>query len=551
MLKTLSIVNYALIEKLEIDFTSGFSVITGETGAGKSIILGALSLILGSRADLSVLRDKSKKCIIEGVFDNGKLQIKEFFINNDLDYENQTIIRRELLPSGKSRAFINDSPVSLKLITYLGNKFLNIHSQHQTLQLQDSSFQLEVLDDFINKPNVISQYKSDFSTYHKLVIRLSELVDINNQAKKDEDYFKYQFEELSDATLDVDRVKELEERARFLEHAEEIKIALADADSILNGDEYALIGNLANLTKTLGKIQSYLAGAGELTDRLRSLLIELEDIAVEIDSLNRDEDFDPVELELVNDKLNSVYRLFQKHHVSTVEGLIELKNEYDEKLQNINSLDNEIENTKKELAVQEKVVAQGADELHKIRTSISNNFSDSVLKIITQLGMKDAGFAVKIEKSPSFTSSGVDKVQFLFNANLGVEKGEISKIASGGELSRLMLAVKSLINQQQMLPTVIFDEIDSGVSGDIAGKVGSIIKKMATNHQVITITHLPQIASKADFHYKVYKQSTNNSTITTISLLSKEGRVEELATMLSSENVTETALNVARELLAE
>ncbi len=552
MLKSLSITNYALIDSLEISFESGFSVITGETGAGKSIILGALSLILGKRADPTVLKDKSKKCIIEGVFDNDMLQLKSFFTDNDLDYDEQTIIRREIMPSGKSRAFINDTPVNLSLLNTIGNRFVNIHSQHQTLQLSDALFQLIVLDDFVNKPNLLHEYQNIYYSYNSLSKKLEKLIEQNNLALKDEDYFNFQFDELNNASLNAEVVEELEKRARFLEHAEEIKMALTESESILNNnDNNAIIDGLQKVELILTNIQPYLSGAGELVSRLNSLSIELKDIYGEIESLNVNDDFDPQELLLVNDKLSLVYSLIQKHRVQTVDELIVVRNDYEEKLLSINLLDEEINRVKKDLQVVEEKLKHKANKLHEARINGSSKFSYAVIQVLKKLGMKDAGFDVNIEQTASFTNNGTDKVLFMFNANLGIQSGEISKIASGGELSRLMLAIKSLISQKQMLPTVIFDEIDSGVSGEIAGKVGGILKKMALKHQVISISHLPQIASKADFHYKVYKQKNNNSISSTINLLNDDERVEELAKMLSSEKVTETAKDVARELMSD
>lgn len=551
MLKSLSIVNYALIENLEINFNEGFSVITGETGAGKSIILGALSLILGKRADLNVLKDKSKKCIIEGVFDNRSLWVKQFFTDNDLDYDDQTIIRREILPSGKSRAFINDTPVNLTLLSSLGNKFVNVHSQNQTLKLVDAFFQLNVLDDFINKPHFLEDYKKVYNKYIALSARLKQLIEENARAVKDEDYFKYQFEELDNASLNVDNVARFEARVKFLEHAEEIKLSLSGAESILNNDDNAVIDRLANLGRMIGNINSFLPAGKEILKRIDSVSIELKDILSEIESLNNADDFDPSELQLVSDKLSLVYSLIQKHHVNSVEELIVIKNEYEKKLLSISTLDEEIESVKSQLSIVEENLNTKAGVLHNERIKGSEKFSSAVTRILKQVGMKEAGFIVIIEQLDKYSSVGIDKVQFMFNANLGIEPGEISKVASGGELSRLMLAIKSLINKEQTLPTVVFDEIDSGVSGEIAGKVGSIIKNMAKKHQVISITHLPQIASKADYHYNVYKQAKNNSTITTISLLNDDCRVEELAKMVSNEKVTETALNVARELMSD
>ncbi len=551
MLKSLSITNYALIESLEINFEDGFSVITGETGAGKSIIIGALSLILGKRADPNVLKDKSNKCIIEGIFDNGNLPLSKLFTDNDLDYDSQTILRREILPSGKSRAFINDTPVNLTLLSKIGNQFINIHSQHQTLQLSDSLFQLNVLDDYINKPKLLLEYTGIFAKHNLLSKKLEQLIELNNKAIVDKDYFNFQFDELNNALLDEKVFDELEKKAQFLEHAEEIKLALSETENILNNEEDSVIGGLLNAEKIIGNIQPYLTDANELHKRITSISIELKDIVSEIESLNSDDDFDPAELQLVNDKLSVIYTLIKKHRVQSATELIKIRDDYQEKLLSISSLDLEIENVKKDLLIIDNNLQQKANILRKSRINGSDSFSKAIIQVLKQLGMKDAGFSVKTELLPNYTSSGIDKVLFMFNANLGTHLGEISKIASGGELSRLMLAVKSLINKKLLLPTVIFDEIDSGVSGEIAGKVGAILKTMAEKHQVISISHLPQIASKANHHYKVYKLTKNNTTTSTISKLNKENRVEELAKMLSNKKVTPTALRVARELMSE
>ena len=549
MLKSISIKNYTLINSLEINFEAGFSVITGETGAGKSIIIGALSLVLGKRADLNVIKDKSKKCIIEGVFDNDSLHLKKYFAENDLDYEEQTIIRREILPSGKSRAFINDTPVNLTVLNKVGSKFVNIHSQHQTLQLSDTIFQLNVLDDYAGKPKFLLEYQKVYALYNSLSVKLDDLIDQNNKAIKDEDYFNFQFNELNAASLNADDIIELEKRAQFLQHTEEIKSSLSQAEDVLNNGSNSVITSLQYVSKDIFKIEHYLPEAKEIANRLDSVLIELNDLYGEIVSLNGNDNFDPLELQLVTDKLSNVYSLIQKHRVQTVDELISVRNDYEAKLLNITLLDEEISNVKSEILVIEKELKSKASQLHKVRFDAGEKFSLAIIQVLKQLGMKDAQFAVKIEHSQNYTASGTDKVFFMFSANLGSQSGEISKVASGGELSRLMLAVKSLISKKQLLPTIIFDEIDTGVSGEVAGKVGDILKKMAQKHQVISISHLPQIASKAHYHYKVYKQIENNSTTSVISLLNNNDRVEEIAKMLSSDKVTETALSVARELL--
>lgn len=549
MLKSISIKNYTLINSLEINFEAGFSVITGETGAGKSIIIGALSLVLGKRADLNVIKDKSKKCIIEGVFDNDSLHLKKYFAENDLDYEEQTIIRREILPSGKSRAFINDTPVNLTVLNKVGSKFVNIHSQHQTLQLSDTIFQLNVLDDYTGKPKFLLEYQKVYALYNSLSVKLDDLIEQNNKAIKDEDYFNFQFNELNAASLNADDIIELEKRAQFLQHTEEIKSSLSQAEDVLNNGSNSVITSLQYVSKDIFKIEHYLPEAKEIANRLDSVLIELNDLYGEIVSLNGSDNFDPLELQLVTDKLSNVYSLIQKHRVQTVDELISVRNDYEAKLLNITLLDEEISNVKAEILVIEKELKYKASQLHKVRFDAGEKFSLAIIQVLKQLGMKDAQFAVKIEHSQNYTANGTDKVFFMFSANLGSQSGEISKVASGGELSRLMLAVKSLISKKQLLPTIIFDEIDTGVSGEVAGKVGDILKKMAQKHQVISISHLPQIASKAHYHYKVYKHIENNSTTSVISLLNNNDRVEEIAKMLSSDKVTETALSVARELL--
>ncbi len=450
----------------------------------------------------------------------------------------------------KSRAFINDTPVNLNLLNIIGNQFVNIHSQHQTLQLSDAFFQLNVLDDFVNEPKYLLDYQNIYSTYITLSNKLEELLEQNNKAIKDEDYFNFQFQELSAASLNKEVVKGLEERSKVLEHTEEIKHALSSTKAILNNEDTAVIDSLHDIERILGNIEPYLSAVNDLVKRIGSVSIELKDVLFEIESLNRDDDFDPMELQLVNDKLSLIYSLIQKHHVQSVDELIVIRDGYEQKLLSINILDNEIIVLKKELGVVEKNLKQKANLLHESRINAKDNFAKAIKNVLKQLGMKDAGFDVKIEKLQSYGNTGIDKVLFMFSANLGAPVGEISKIASGGELSRLMLAIKSLINKKQMLPTVIFDEIDSGVSGEIAGKVGSIIKKMAQKHQVISISHLPQIASKANHHYKVAKIIENNTTASTISKLSNDGRVKELASMLSSEKVTSKAMEVARELMS-
>jgi len=392
-------------------------------------------------------------------------------------------------------------------------------------------------------------YKDVFEEYQVLNQRLAELKELSQKSSRDEDYIKFQLDELNSHTLDPEIIQDLENRAKVLEHSEEIKLAISEAEYLLNDGETSLLNNMSKLKRVLDNVREYLPTNTDLTDRLNSILIELEDIGSDINSMSSNDDFDPSELQSINDSLSGIYTLLKKHHVVSVDELVELRDDFDNRLQGIESVDDNITATESKISSLEKRLTLLSNKLSTKRQEGAKDFAGSVLQKLKQLGMQDSNFVVSISKKDKFTSTGRDNVQLLFNANKGIEPGEISKIASGGELSRLMLAIKSLINQKQMLPTVIFDEIDSGVSGDIAGKVGKIMKEMANKHQIITITHLPQIASKAKNHYKVFKVLNDDSTNTTIEMLSEEGRVEELATMLSSERVTETAMNVAREMI--
>jgi len=549
MLNTLSIKNYALIRDLNIGFPAGFSVITGETGAGKSILLGALSLLMGKRADFGVLMDKGKKCVVEGVFQIEELNLQDFFRENDLDYMPETILRREIIPSGRSRAFINDTPVNLETLKTLALGLVDIHSQHETLELSKSSFQLNVLDAFIDKPDVLVAYSKVYNELSEISKELQHLVDENERIKRDEDYFRFQYEELAAANLDVEELVALEEREKFLSHAGEVTHAISLANGIMNENELNLSGLMTELLDTLSAVKEYFPRISELVERLNSTQIELDDIASEISGLGAETDFNRDELEQVTERLNTIYHLQQKHHVNNVEELLALKEEYAAKLSGITLNDEKIRKLTKEKEKLEEEANILAGELSDIRLSGSKKLAKAVTGLLQQLGMKDAVFQVNIEKYDTLTSTGQDKITFLFTANKGSEMKPVSSIASGGELSRLMLAVKSLITQKQLLPTVIFDEIDAGVSGDIAGKVGNIIKKMSQRHQVIAITHLPQIAAKADQHYKVYKETAGEITQTKIARLDDEGRVEEIAGMLSDEKVSKAAVDTAKELL--
>jgi len=549
MLKTLTIKNYALIDNLSIGFNNGFSVITGETGAGKSILLGALSLILGKRANPTVLKDKNIKCVVEGEFDISKLPLQQFFESHDLDYDTNTFLRREILPSGKSRAFINDTPVTLDLLKEIGVQLVDIHSQHQTLMLSNAGFQLDALDGYLGNAQYVSEFRVLFKQFVILKNNLESLMKKESALKQEEDYLKFQFEELEEVLLDEELFQNMEDRQQFLIHAEDVMAALDNTQSILMGDEHNVVDRIALVRELLRAVIHFYPKAEELLARIESVWLELKDMADEIAGLQSDEDINPNELEELTSKLDKIYRLQQKHRVHTVGELIKLREEISEKLLGITSVANEIVSVSSEL---EKVISElekKAVKLSEIRRSGIPKLKTAVMEVLKKLGMKEAVFDIKITALNDFVETGKDRVSFWFSANKGINPGEIAKIASGGELSRLMLAIKSLINEKSFLPTVVFDEIDSGVSGDIAGKVGNIMREMALNHQLIAITHLPQIASKADYHYKVYKEMTGSTTKTNITLLDNNHRVEEIAVMLSDETVSDIARDAAKELL--
>lgn len=549
MLRSISIQNYALIEKAYIEFHQGFSVITGETGAGKSILLGALGLILGDRADQKAIKESHKKCVIEGEFDVKNIKLKHFFLSNDLDYEDNTILRREISSSGKSRAFINDSPVSLNILKELAERLVNIHSQHQTLNLGKFDFQLNALDAFINEPIILNEYQQYYGSYKKLNKHVIEIKDKNQKLKKDEDYLKFQLNELESVSLEKEIIEQLIDREQLLSNAEEIASGIELSKELLDENDISANQILNELSLTLNKLSNYHSSIKLLAERIASVHIEIKDISSEINAISSDIEFDPQELQDIKYKLDMYYGLQQKHHLKTIEELISLKEEISAKLKSIDLIDDSVKEAELALLENKKQIEKIAKQLHSQRNAYAQKMSAEVKSLLMQLGMKNAEFNIVVEKIDDFNSTGLDQVTFLFNANKGGRPEQISKVASGGELSRLMLAIKSLINRRNILPTVIFDEIDAGVSGEIAGKVGTILKKMSDKHQVIAITHLPQIASKANFHYNVFKTENLNSTSTQIEMLDDNGRLEAIAKMLSDKNVTDTSMKAAEELL--
>ncbi|OFY87981.1 MAG: DNA repair protein RecN [Bacteroidetes bacterium RIFCSPLOWO2_12_FULL_35_15] len=549
MLKKLSVQNYALIDKLEIDLSDGLTIITGETGAGKSILLGALGLVAGSRADTQALQDKSKKCIVEASFNIKEYALKEFFTANELDHEDITSIRREINPEGKSRAFINDTPVTLNQLKELGNRLIDIHSQHETLTLNGSEFQLSVLDAFADHAELLTDYSTNFKQFKLVEKKLSELIEQELKAKKELDYFQFQFNELEDANLKTEEQSILEQELETLNNAEDIKLNLSKVALRLNGGEQNLISSLTEIKVILHSISKFKSEINELDSRLNSSFIELKDIANELEMLEQEINYDPKRIEELTFRLDTIYRLQQKHQVKTVAELITIKDELSNKLLDFSSLETKIEKIKKELETLQRTLTSLAKKITANRKKVIPKIETEIATLLSALAMPNAKLKIEQTETLVFTSTGMDKVNFVFSANKGSDFKELNKVASGGELSRLMLSIKSLIAERTSLPTIIFDEIDTGVSGDIADKVGSIMTLMSKKIQVVVITHLPQIASKGENHLFVYKEEKNNKTFSNIKKLSHQERVLEIAKMLSTGNPTSAAISNAKELL--
>mgnify|MGYP000237446725 CR=1 FL=1 len=551
MLKSLFIQNYVLIDSLDIEFANGFSVITGETGAGKSIILGALSLVLGQRADGKSIKKEADRCVIEATFDISLYQLEPFFIANDLEYDaRHCILRRELYASGKSRAFVNDSPVGLNVLRSLGTRLIDIHSQHQNLMLGDSRFQLDVVDVLADNEIPLILYRKEFSRYQSLKRDLKELTEKSRQNRQEEDYIRFQLEQLEDAHLATGEQEELEQEADTLSHAEEIKAGLFRAGQAMNSDEGGLLSVLKECLNTMAGLQKVYPAAGELAERLESSYIELKDISQEISGKEEEIEFNPARLEEVNGRLNLIYTLQQKHRVSTVDELLALADDYAAKLSNITSSDEQIETLKaRSEALYNKVKRQAA-VLTGLRTAAAREVEKQMAARLIPLGMPNVRFQVEIGIRKEPGAHGADTVNFLFSANKNGALQNISSVASGGEIARVMLSVKAMIAGAVKLPTIVFDEIDTGVSGEIADRMADIMQEMGdSDRQVISITHLPQIAARGRAHYKVYKQDNETETNSHIRRLTDEERVGEIAHMLSGATLTDAALNNAKALL--
>ena len=549
MLQSLSIKNFALIEHLDIEFSQGLSVITGETGAGKSIILGALGLVLGKRADLTSLKDKEQKCVVEAHFDIKNYSLKDFFTDNDLDYEDITIIRREILPSGKSRAFINDSPVNLQELQELGDFLIDIHSQQQTRELSDEQYQMQIIDAIAGNAELILVYRQQLSEYKEILSNHKKNKEQKESISKEQDYNAFLLEELIAANLKEGEQQELEAGLDKLSNVEFLKESLAKALSIANEEQIGAIQNLKEIKSALQKISGISSQYNDFHERISSLLIEFDDINNEMAQDAEKLADDPEQLEFINQKLQTIYALQKKHQVETVEELLAIQQELDNKVIMVDELDATIERLTQEA---EKVKAETdatALRLHEQREKAIPVLTDKVTTILEQLGMPNARFRFDIILGEAYNTNGKDNINLLFSANKGTDFGLLKKVASGGEMSRIMLAVKAVLANYSNLPTIIFDEIDTGVSGEIANKMGDIMKAMSSGMQVFAITHLPQIAGKGAQHYKVFKTIQGDTTVSELKLLSDNERVREIAEMLSGKDITDSALNHARALL--
>jgi DNA repair protein RecN (Recombination protein N) len=550
MLTDLRIQNYALIRQLEISFREGFSIITGETGAGKSIILGALGLILGNRAESGVLQDSDKKCVIEGRFAIGKYKLKKWFAANDLDWEAESLLRREIAPGGKSRAFINDTPVTLNVLKELGEKLIDIHSQHQTLKLTGTGFQIALLDAFAKHKEELSAYREQYQEYKKLGTRLASLRETELQAQKDFDYFQFQLNELSAAALQPNEEKTLEEEQILLSNAELIEQRLQQVSYTLDGSEQSIHSQISELRRQLTNIADLNPTLSQLFERLNSLLIETKDLADESSSFAESVSVDNERLEEVNTRLQLLNQLMHKHRVATAEELLAIAEELQQKVSSVENLSDEIISLEKELEKLRSDLTDKAEKISKSRHAQKEALEQNLQSLLHELGVPQARINIKLGRLANLSENGLDSIDILFSANKGANPESVGNVASGGELSRLMLCFKYILADTIFLPTIIFDEIDTGVSGEVANKVGRMLKRMSGDHQVLTITHQPQVAAMGEHHYVVFKHFGDDFTETGIRELKSTERVSEIATMIAGQNPSKAAIENARELLA-
>lgn len=549
MITTLSIKNYALIEKLSIDFSKGFSIITGETGAGKSIILGALGLVLGKRADLTSLKNKEEKCIIEAHFEISKYNLSPFFESNELDYEEDTIVRREILPSGKSRAFINDSPVNLQVLQELSLFLIDIHSQQQTRELSDENVQFDIIDAIADNSENIQQYQSLLKSYKGDKTKLNTLIKKQGESLKEQEYHSFLLNELVEANLKSGEQEVLEEEFEKLNNVEIIKESLDKSLAVANEEQIGVLYNLKEIKVSLQKIASFSTDYNLLLERISSVAIEFDDISDELSRCSDKLVNDPVQLDFIGQKLQLIYNLQKKHQVSTIDELLEIQTELENSVFELGNLEAEIEKLTQTIQEKGELLDSQATTIHDKRLEAIPVLSQKLIVILDTLGMPNVRFDIQVKQSVTYYANGKDEIQFLFSANKGTDFGILKKVASGGEMSRIMLAVKAILAQYSKLPTLIFDEIDTGVSGEIAIRMGEIMKEMSKTMQIFAITHLPQIAAKGNAHFKVSKSTVGEDTQSELKLLTEEERIIEIAQMLSGAVVSDSALNHAKALL--
>ena len=549
MITTLIIKNYALIEDIRVDFNEGLTIITGETGAGKSILLGALALLLGKRADLGSVKDSSKKCIVEGHFSLGSYDLQNVFDENDLDYESQTIIRREILSNGKSRAFVNDTPVGLAQLQTLSPYLIDVHSQHETLEVATESFQMEVIDAMAGNSGLLKSYIKEYAAFKNTLEALSELKRKKDDASKELDYQTFLYNELQQAGLSKLNQKELEESYETLNNAEAIQEALDSVKQLLDEEQIGILQTSREARTVLGRIKDFSSVFDDFWKRLNSSILELEDISIEVSNSSDKIESDPELLSQINEKLQTLYKLQQKHSVTTVSELIEIERSLEEKVNTTLGMDDEIETLEMQKNLLRNTALKTAAELHLKRENSIPVLKKKLEETLLPLGLPNARFHFVLNASDQFKANGTDTLELLFTANKGLAFGTLKKVASGGEMSRIMLSIKAVLAEYKKLPTIVFDEIDTGVSGEIANKMADIMHLMSKKMQVLSITHLPQIAAKGDHHIKVYKEDKDNITGTHLKILRREERILEIAQMLGGKNVSEAALANAKELL--
>jgi DNA repair protein RecN (Recombination protein N) len=549
MLKQLHISNYALIDELNVSFESGFNVITGETGAGKSILLGALGFALGDRADTNVLYDKDKKCVVEAQFKLDNETLKPLFEENELDFESDCIFRRELNPQKKSRAFINDTPVALQTMKAIGGQMVDIHTQHDSLLLTDADFQLRLLDNIAQNGTLLSEYQAEYTTHNTIKRKLNELKELADKNTAENDYLKFQLDELDKANLKEGEYADIEQTLSVMENAEEIKTLLVTANGLMENSENSILGQVNELSSNLSRLKHLLPDTEGLDERIENLKVELKDIAYDLRRKEDDTQFDEEQLQSLQERYDLLSRLMMKHRVNDFGELIALRDNLKEKTNAFENIDEAIAQAEKQLKNSEKQLSTHAKALHNKRCQAATAFGEKVTVLVRQLAMPFAQFQVSVESQPTFGSKGSDEIRFLFSANKGIAVDDLRRVASGGELSRLMLSIKSAVSSYNYIPTLVFDEIDTGVSGEVAAKIGGIMRQMGHSLQLISITHLPQVASQAEHHYFIYKDNEGARTQSHIRVLSPEERIQEIAKMLSNDQVTPEALRAAEVLM--